>query len=107
MWYSWAYNRISGFGGGILPPLSKTNTQIATPPEVEQLKAEVDRNSKMPPPAEKQPIQRKLETLHTNGRFPIPASAMDGINQGSGIWDQYRTDDGPESTGQGYETQGM
>ena len=95
-------------GGGILPPIPKTNTHIATPPEAEQLINEAVQDSQMPPPAEKMTLQKKLEATHTNGRFPIPVTALQGINQPSGIWDQYKTNlDNSEAKGQGYETQSM
>jgi len=108
IWYTYAYNKVSGIGGGILPPLPKTNMQIATPPEAEQLKQQAVEDSQVPPPAEKMTLQQKLQRTHTNGLFPVPATAMQGINPGSGIWDQYKTNlDNSEAKGQGYETQSM
>jgi len=89
MWYTYAYGKISGIGGGILPPLPKTSTQIATPLEAEELKQQAVQDSQMPPPAEKLTLQKKLEAIHTNGHFPVPATTLKGINKPAAIEDQH------------------
>jgi len=104
MWYTHAYNRIAGFGGGILPPLPVSTEKEVPPWRVEEVKEEIDRDTNTPPPAEKQNIQKKLEALHTNGRFPVPPTSLRGINSPAAIEDQYQQ---TGNTGQGYEPQYM
>lgn len=104
MWYSSCYNKQSGFGGGILPPPKKNKDKVATKPEVEQLKEEALIRSKVKTP-ENTTLQEKLNQLHTNGYFPVPASSMQGINKSPIILDQYDADTGPY--GQGYDTNYM
>ena len=89
MWYTYAYQQISRIGGGILPPLPKTGTQIATPPEAEQLKEDAVQDSLMPPPVEEIALQKKLESIHTNGRFPVPITSFQGQNSPAAIEDQH------------------
>lgn len=110
MWYTYAYNNVTGLGGGILPPLPKTNNQIATPPEAEQLKEQAILKHRMPLPPEKKSLQLKLQEKHTNGFLGgIPrASELEGVNPESAIEDQYLSGVGIEGkTGQGYESQRM
>jgi hypothetical protein len=87
MWYTSAFNKIIGIGGGILPPLAKTNNKIATEPEAEQQIAEATQESKMPP--EKTTLEMKLRNLHTNGYFGFPMSQNIGRNTPSAILDQH------------------
>ena len=95
MWFTSAFNKIktSGIGGGILPPLPRTNNQIATDPEAQKMKQQAVEQSMVPPPPEKQPLQKRLEGLHTNGRFPVPMSAYLGQqNLPAAIEDQHQGD---------------
>ena len=113
MWYTHAYNQVKGIGGGILPPPKHTNNKIATPPEVEQIKEEIDRKSEMPVPPEKQSLNQKLEDWRNNGKWsnghpPIPATTLQGHYKPVAIEDPdieteniVRQDD----VGQGYERQ--
>lgn len=104
MWYSFCYNQRSGFGGGVLSPPKKTNEKIATEPETTQIKEEALLKSKEKT-QENTTLQEKLNELHTNGYFPVPASSMKGINKTPIILDQYDADTGPY--GQGYDTNYM
>lgn len=106
MWYTY-FLKQAGMGGGILPPFPKTNNQIASPLQAAEIEAEAVTNSEMPPPKEKTPLQKKLEALHTNGYYPIPASKNNGINPASAIFDQYPANEDAGSTGQGYTPQNM
>lgn len=107
MWYTFAYNKVSGFGGGILPPLPKTTEKKLNPWETEELKAEIDAKNQFPPPIEQQTIQTKLEHLHTNGQNYVPPSHLKGINSPAAIEDQYIETQNIVSdagnAGQGYE----
>ena len=104
MWYSFCYNKQSGFGGGIVSPPKKIKDQVATKPEAEQLEEEALIRSKAKTP-ENTTLQEKLNELHSNGYFPVPASSMKGINKSPIILDQYDADTGPY--GQGYDTNYM
>jgi hypothetical protein len=89
MWYTSAFNKIIGIGGGILPPLPRTNEQVATQPEADQQIAQIIQESKTPPPPERTTLEMKLRPFHTEGNFAPPMSQNIGRNTPSAILDQH------------------
>lgn len=92
MWYTNIYNKIKGIGGNVLPPLSRSRNKVATQPEAEAIKNQADFENQLPKTSEEKPLQEKLEELHTNGFFPVPPTAMKGINPSGIIEDQHPGD---------------
>jgi hypothetical protein len=108
MWYTSAFNKIIGIGGGILPPLAKTNNKIATEPEAEQLLNKATMESESPRPPEFTPLDKKLDTLRTNGFLGFPMSQMIGRNTPAAILDQHSSGpDGIDGPKGGYENYRM